>query len=128
MALPPAPEKLRDDLGRVLQVGVHDHDRVAVRVVHARGDRQLVAEVAREREQLDPRVPLGAGGRPRRRAVPAAVVDEEQLEILGLLLEHAAQAIAEDGEALLLVQERHDDDDLAGRAHERPYVATRHRR
>ena len=56
VALAPARGELEDDLGRILEVGVeHDH-RVARREVDAGGERDLVAEVAREPDEPEARV------------------------------------------------------------------------
>ena len=52
----PVIEHLRDQLGRVLQVGVEHHDGVAAGVVEPGGQRRLVAEVAR---QVDRRARAG---------------------------------------------------------------------
>ena len=66
-ALAPALEHLRDHLRRVLQVAVEHHDHVAAGVLEPGGQRRLVAEVARERDDLHARVARG-GGAPSRRA------------------------------------------------------------
>ena len=50
-ALVPAARRARDHLGRVLEVGVHEHDGVAARRVEAGRERGLMAEVPREPEQ-----------------------------------------------------------------------------
>ena len=73
-------DQLGDQLGRVLEVAVDHHHRVAAGVVEARGDRHLVAERAREvqrRARAGPRRPDPsriAGG-----AVGRPVVDDHEL-------------------------------------------------
>ena len=55
VALAPARGELEHDLGRILQVGVeHDH-RVARGDVDAGGERDLVAEVPRQPDELEAR-------------------------------------------------------------------------
>jgi len=68
-----------DQFGRVLKVAVHQHDGVAASGVEPGGRRDLVAEIARQRDY--PQVPVGGRGRQelRQRVVPAAVVDADQL-------------------------------------------------
>ncbi len=46
-------QHLAEELGRILQVGVHDGDDAPARGVDARGERHLVAEVAREAQGAD---------------------------------------------------------------------------
>ena len=44
----PTRNQLRDNLGRILQIGVHDDDGVATSVVKSCGDGNLMAEITRE--------------------------------------------------------------------------------
>lgn len=81
VALSVEGDHLREQFGRILEVGIHDDDRVARGEVEARGDRRLVAEVPAEAEHLHPRVELGRRGEDRSRLVAAAVVDVEDLEL-----------------------------------------------
>ena len=69
----------RDHLGGVLQVSVHHHHRLALRPVHARGDGDLMAEVARERDHLVERLSLGQLGQQRGRRIARTIVDEDYL-------------------------------------------------
>ena len=67
------------DVRRILQVGVHDDDGVALGEVHPRRQRHLVAEVAAEADDFEPRVlprggrrairPTGPGSRRRRKGL-----------------------------------------------------------
>ena len=63
----------------MLEIGVHGHDGVAARVGHAGGERDLLAEVARERDHLHGLVLLGEAREHEQRVVAAAVVDEDHL-------------------------------------------------
>ncbi len=72
-------EEVVDQLGRVLQVAVHQHDRVAARRVEPGGRRDLVAEVARERDDAQVRVGVGRAEQLLERRVAAAVVDQDHL-------------------------------------------------
>ena len=73
-------EHLRDQLRRVLEIGVHHHHGVALGVIEAGRQRGLMAEVARQEDDADPRVGLGQTLEDGRRAVGRAVVDEHELE------------------------------------------------
>jgi len=70
-----ALDERADQLGRVLQVAVHQHDRVAARRVDAGGRRDLVAEVARERDDPQVRVAFEPVEQEPARGIAAAVVD-----------------------------------------------------
>ena len=51
VSLAKASEHVCHDFRRILQIGVHDHDRIAPRVVEAGGDRELVPEIAGKRNE-----------------------------------------------------------------------------
>ena len=116
--LPPALHELRDDLGRVLQVAVDDHDGVAAGVVEAGGDRELVAERAREVQHAH----AGVGGRDPvedlGRPVGRAVVDDDELEREAV--QRRDDTRAELAGEPLLVEHRRDDAEEAQLAHARP--------
>ena len=80
-AAAPGVEHLRDQLGRVLEVAVDHHHDVAARVLQPGADRRLVAEVARQADELDPLVRGRQGAQPLAGRVARAVVDEDQLEV-----------------------------------------------
>ena len=61
----------------MLQVGVHEDDGIAVRVVESRHHRWLFAEIAREADVADVRVRLGERADGGECIVAAAVVDKE---------------------------------------------------
>ena len=77
----PSRHHLRDAFGRILQVGIHGDDRLAPGVGQAGGDGGLKTEVAAELEQHKARVPPRVAPDQFRRAVPAAVVDEQGLPL-----------------------------------------------
>ena len=56
VAFLPLLHELRDQLRRVLQVGVDDHDGVAARRQHARRNGVLIPEIAAEADELPTRV------------------------------------------------------------------------
>ena len=63
---------------RVLQVGIHQHDHVAARLLEPGGERRLLAEVARQLQAADARHGQPGPQRGERR-VGAAVVDDHDL-------------------------------------------------
>ena len=80
-----------DHLGRMLEIGVDGNHRIAGGVGQARGQGRLLAEIAREDQQLDagigfvPDLQLGDA------VILAAVVDADHLESFAGLLEHRDQ-------------------------------------
>ncbi|MGC4122747.1 MAG: hypothetical protein QM765_50880 [Myxococcales bacterium] len=108
-ALPPLGEQLRDELGRVLQVAVHQHDDVALGVGQPRRHRRLQAEVARQADDLERRVGLGPLGEQRPGLVAAAVVHGDDLELAAQLRQRGEEPVAQLGNDRLLVEERDDD-------------------
>ncbi len=71
-AVAPASDQLGDQLGRVLEVAVEHHHRVADRVVEAGGDRHLVAERPREVQHAHARVASRRSRRGSRRCRPSS--------------------------------------------------------
>jgi hypothetical protein len=88
-ALLPGLHHFRQQRGRMLQVAVHQHDRVAARMLKARGQRRFLAEVARQAQAPDGRVrgALPFDGAPG--VVGRAVVHQHQLPGSTQGLQHA---------------------------------------
>ena len=104
----PGLDQLQAHLGRVLEVGVHDHHRVAPgRGVEAGGHRDLVAEVAGQRDHRDPLVGLAELEQQVERLVAAAVVDVDELEVeVGPLVGRGHERLVEREDAGGLVVDR----------------------
>ena len=111
VALPPERDHLEHHLRRVLEVAVHDHDRVAGGEVEPRRDRQLVAEVAGQEEQLHPLVVGAELAHHLAAAVGAAIVDEDELAVPLDLSRHRVEAAVKLRQDLLLVAHRNDERD-----------------
>jgi hypothetical protein len=103
----PLGDQLADQLGRVLEVGVDRHHRVAAAVVDAGGDGRLVSEVARQLDHLHPRVLLGEVAQELAGPVGGAVVDQDELELDPV--ESRADALVEGRQHRLLVEHRGGD-------------------
>ena len=108
-SLAPTGRHLQHDLRGVLEIGVHDDDRVAGGDVHAGGDRDLVTEVPGKTKDLEARI-----GLPRREhqvvaAVAASVVDEDDLGGRVEAVEQEPEPADELGQGLLLVENRDDE-------------------
>jgi hypothetical protein len=76
------PAHVAEQFGGILQIGVDDQDLVARAEIEARGQRQLMAMIAR---QVDGHEMGVVGGKPlhhRPAAIPRPVIDEQQLVIL----------------------------------------------
>jgi len=112
-------QEVVDELGRVLQVAVHQHDRVAARRVEPRRRRDLVAEVARERDHAQVGIAVGRVEQLLERGVAAPVVDQDQLVRGGRDAQsgdHVADAAQELVDVVGLVEERNDDAERRVRA------------
>src|SRR5690606_16475611 len=72
-------EHLRHDLGRILEIGVEHDDPVALGSIEPGGDRDLMPEVPRERDELVAALALAHRHEERARPVLRAVVDEHDL-------------------------------------------------
>ncbi len=81
VAIVPLRDEIAHEFRRVLQVGVDRDDGIAACVVEAGGQRDLLAEVARQRDDANPRIARGEGGKHRERRITAAVVDEHRLDV-----------------------------------------------
>jgi hypothetical protein len=75
----PALDHLADQLRRILEVGVEHRDGIAAGVLETGGQRRLVAEVARQVHDAQPRVALGESIEDLGRAIGRAIVDDDQL-------------------------------------------------
>ncbi len=103
-----------NQLGGVLQVGVDHRHHVPLRVLEPRGERRLVAEVAREMDHPHAGVVGGEPVEQLGRGVGAAVVDEHELErVVG---DRRAGALDERLDELLLVVDGGDDAQQGGDA------------
>ena len=111
--VPLAPE--RDHLGhplrRVLQIRIHDHHCIAAREVEPRRERQLVAEVPREKEELHTRVSRAQLAHHLAAAIRAAVVDEDELAVAIDLPADGIEAAVQLRKDLLLVLHREHERD-----------------
>ncbi len=115
VALAPLLEEPRDDLGRVLEVRIQDHDRLPGCDLVAGGQGGLHAEVAAEPDVLPARVPSAECLDQRLGAVRAAVVDDDELEVVRQTGQALAQLLLERADVVLLVTG--GDDDRDQRAH-----------
>src|SRR5690606_148244 len=105
----PPGDHLEDDFGRILQIGVDEHDRIAARMIEARSDRDLVAEIAGKLDDADLVVGRGELLHDLERPVLAAVVDIDDLVVeLGQRLHHRRGAGMEGANALLFIVDRND--------------------
>ena len=100
----PVVEHARDQLGRILEVGVEHHDRVAAGMVETGGQRGLMAEVARQLNQAHAGIVRGELAELGLGAVGRAVIDEHELELEPV--ERAAHARVELLDRGLLVVHR----------------------
>ena len=103
----PVIEHPRDQLRRILKVGIEHHDRLTLSMVEPGGERGLMAEVAREENQAHARVARGEPVQGRGGAVGGAVVDEHQLEVQPL--QRATHPPVELVDRRLLVVDGRDD-------------------
>ncbi len=105
----PLRNHLRNHLRRVLQIPVDEDDAIAAGVVNAGRHRGLVSEVARQVDELEPRVFRVVPPNHLPRRVAAAVVHEHDLPVFARLSERFRKPPAQLREVLLLVKDRDDD-------------------
>ena len=105
-------QHLGEELGRVLQIRIHHGHDPAARGVDARGERHLVAEVARETESPETRVFAGEGRHLFEGRVGAAVVHVHDLPGAARGGEDACQALVQLVEVVGLVEDGQRDGDL----------------
>ena len=74
-------DEQRDVLGLVLEIGVHQDQDVAARVVERGGDGRVLAEVSREADDPQSRVGRGLCLQPRQRTVATAIVHDHRLVV-----------------------------------------------
>ena len=109
---PPALHELGDDLGRVLQVAVHDDHRLARGMVQARRNCRLMAEIAAQVDHREVRVRLLQLVYQTGRLVAAAVVHEDDLVRLPQKVQRLDQPAVQLRHVLLLIEQRHNNTDL----------------
>ena len=86
-------DHLGNDLRFILEVTVHQHHRVAARVIERRAHGRLMAEIARQGDEPDPLITAGGLGKQAARPVGAAVVDKDDfMRPAWQLVQHAHQA------------------------------------
>ena len=81
-------------------------------MIEAGGEGRGLAEVAAQPHQLHPGVARPGVPHARRRAVPGAVVDEDDLEALAQAVEDVRHPGGQGLDRLRLVAHRHDDGDV----------------
>ena len=108
----PLRDHLRDQFGRVLQVGVDDDHGLAAAVPQTGEDRRFLAEVAAERETPDPWFTGRESTEALEGVVPAAVIDHEDLPGRGAGLKDLGDGCERPFQAGALVVGRDQDADL----------------
>ncbi len=110
-ALAPLGDQGRDQLGRVLQIGVErDHD-IAPRLIQPRRQRRLLAEIARQVVDAKPGVGSLQADQTRQRPILAAVVDADEFPRETGAIEHRDQPVMQRLEIGFLVVAGNDDRD-----------------
>ncbi len=110
-AVLPRCDEIDGDLGRILQIAVHDDHGVGVCNVDPRRDGDLVALVAGERIHRDAVVALAELAQQRQRAITGSVVDEHELarEAIGEAIRDAAETLIKHRDVVLLVVDGQDE-------------------
>src|SRR5262249_42616728 len=121
IALLPAAHELRNQLGRILEVGgEEDHHGVAARAHEPVEGRTEWPDIARVDDDLDPAVPGGESLEDLHRPVGRSVVAEDVFVVVvrQLLLEDTLQGQITVADVVLLVEAGRDDADyLPGTTH-----------
>ncbi len=108
VALLPLGDHVEHDLGRILEIGVHDDDRLARGAVHAGGDRDLVAEIARQLDEAVAAVGARLGLEDDGAGVARSVVDEDRLGGRVERIEEGVEPAQQDRQDGFLVEDGDD--------------------
>jgi len=113
VAFSPAFQKRTDQFGRILQIAVHQHDRIPPRGIDARRRSELMAEVPRQVDDDDLVVRQCKVAKPQQRCVARAVVHQDQLVTRrsGQLAHDAADTPHQFVDVAFFVEDRDDDRD-----------------
>src|SRR5262245_43483312 len=103
-----------DVRGIVLQVAVHRHDDVALRKIDSGHHRRGLPEVAAQAHDLEALVLIRDLLQQRAAAVGAAVVDQDDFEILRQPRQLLREFLPQERHVLALVKDRDDDGDQGG--------------
>jgi hypothetical protein len=104
----PFGDHFEHDLGRVLQIGVHDDDGLAGCALHAGRDRDLMAEIARQPHEAVARIRARLGLEHDRARIARAVVDEYDFRRAIEAGEQGVQTMQQHRKNRFLVEDRHD--------------------
>jgi hypothetical protein len=105
-AFPPLRDEVDDDLGRVLEIGVHHDHRLTGGEVQSRRDGHLVTEVAGEPDRPEPWILAAGRGDQLVAPIAAPVVDEHHLRRTVEPPHQCAKPADQLGETFLLVEDR----------------------
>src|SRR5262249_53145665 len=125
----PSVDQVENDVGRVLQVGVERDHRVAACDLIAAGERGLMAEVPAERDGADAGIGLREVEDGDPAAIGAAVIHQDGLDLEPAFALDAVrdphELLTQEWEALLLVEDRHDERDQLGHQRRPPGAQVR---
>jgi hypothetical protein len=100
---------LGDEFGRLLQIGRHDREELALTCGQAGADGREGTEVARQEQKLRAEGCLGqAGGQPQIGIVGAAVDDKDHLQFIAKLAVQARERLQERLDVLGVAVNRDD--------------------
>ncbi len=104
-----------NDFRRILQVHVHRNHGIALNMAQPCRQSGLLAEAARQANELDGRIAFAGRDRDGSRAVGTAVIDEDDLvrtsakPVAAHRLQNRHSTFEERGDRVFLVEDRHDD-------------------
>ena len=109
VSLVPVLQQFGNELGRMLHVAVHRDDDIAVRVVEAAGQRELVAVIACEQHRLDACVFTLELREDGAALVARSVVDKDDFPVKVKTCHRLADGFVEMMQIVLLVVDGYDD-------------------
>lgn len=102
-----------DQLRRILQVGINNYHGIAMGMVEAGGEGNVLAEIARQAQYLDGRIARPVGHQPGHGVIAAAVVDADDIVAAAQIVEHRLDTLEEEVDAVGLVEHGNDHGDMA---------------
>ena len=106
----PPPNHFRNQLGRILKIGIDDHYRGALRVFEPGSDSDLVSKISRKSNHAGVLIALMQIAQECRRSVDAAIIDIDDFVLdVGQRLEGRAQSTMRRFEDSLFIVTGRDD-------------------
>src|SRR5258706_9521134 len=100
----PLGDQLRNDLGRILQITIHNHTGIALRIIQRGGDRSLVTEIPAQVKPPDARIRTAYVLKPSGRVIRASVVYADDLREAVQMFQHLCESFEKRPDGVLFIE------------------------